>query len=113
MKIYIFVFIGGILSLALGSIVGLGLYILGMGWLYHYLLKRGLLFIQSYLYLKTLWQTNNTNFANDTANDLSTLESRHFISEAMHYAENVTGGLQLPVIEQAKTLGYKSRKWGS
>ncbi len=111
MKIYLLAAFGAIISFAVGNIVGLGLYLAALLFVYYYLLSRGLLFIQSYLFLKVFWQTNSIGMANYAANELGVFASARYIVEAMSYANRSFGGAQLPVIQQAKDIGFVSENW--
>lgn len=110
-KVYIFAALGAVISFAAGNIVGLGFYLAALLVIYYYLLSRGLLFIQSYLFLKVFWQTSNIGMANYAANELGVFASTRYIVEAMTYANRSFGGAQLPVIEQAKDIGFVSENW--
>jgi len=69
--------------------------------------RRGLLFIQSYLYLITLWDTQDVIQANWIANDLSPNDSFHYLDGALEFAKRYSGGMQLPVIQEARQNGFK------
>lgn len=98
--------VGAVIAFIFGSVVGLGLYIIIYGVVWWHLTKRGVLFIKSYLYLKTLWQTEDKDLALYRANSIGIMTSTHYIEEALHYAQQTFYGAQLPVIEQAKSEGF-------
>jgi len=98
--------IGAVISFVFGYVVGLGIYVLIYGATWWYLTKRGVLFIKAYLYLKTLWETEDKNVALYRANSIGMLDSTDYMEEAMIYAHKTFYGAQLPVIEQARSEGF-------
>lgn len=109
MKLYVYLFLTACVFTAVGGITGLGLFLIGGLLLYLFFLYRGLLFIQSYLYLKILWETGNPSTANYFASNLKLFESGKYMAESVRYAEKMFGGMQLPVIIQARELGFGSK----
>ena len=106
MRIWFYLILIACVFTAFGGIVGFGIYLVGGFVLYMHFLNKGLLFIQSYLYLKILWETSSPNTANYVATNLGVFESGRYIAESTRYAEKMFNGMQLPVIAQAKELGF-------
>lgn len=98
--------VGAILSFALGGPVGLCVFIALWGVFWYYTSRRGLLFVQSYLYLVTLWDTNDSIKANWKANNLTPSRAIAYMQSALEFAQRHNGGMQLPVIEEARKNGF-------
>lgn len=110
MKFNLFNVIGGIASFIIGNFIGLIIFVFIYLTFKAFNTRRGLLFIQSYLYLITLKETEDEVKANWAANDLSVEASLEHMDQAVFYAKHYTNGMQLPVIAKAKASGFKYKK---
>lgn len=110
MKFTKFNVIGSVVSLVFGGPIGLLVFIAGYIAFMIHVTWRGLLFIQSYLYLITLWNTQDMMKANGVANDLTPDGSSYFLDGALKFAQRHNGGRQLPVIAEAKRNGFRYKK---
>lgn len=67
---------------------------------------KNILFIRSYLYLKTLYETDNKDLANKIANDLPDSHVSDYTEEAKEFSVRHNGGQALPVIVEASENGF-------
>ena len=102
--------VGALISIIVGGWIGLLIYVVGWFFLMAFVTRRGLLFIQSYIYLKALRETESRYAASWAANKMPVSVSQEYWEEALAYAKQFSDGEQLPIIEAAKREGYEYRK---
>ena len=107
MNIWTIGIIGGIGSTLLLGPIGLVVFLIGYGFFFYYMKYRGLLFVQSYVFLKTLSQTNDVDMANVKANTLTSDDAYYHGDEAMMFAQKMCQGQTLRVMALAKQNGFK------
>jgi len=110
MKFTVWNVVGGIISLIFGGPIGLIIFFFLWLIVWYHLSIRGLLFIQSYLYLMMRADKIDPHEASIKANNLKAYESESLLEGAIDFSNQFTNGQQLPVIAKAKERGYIYRK---